>query len=528
LVLSAVGCESRETVSIVTGNATDQSTVLSALTKRASTLRKNLGESVATLQKYQTPGELASTPSLEAWKAYSQGREEMVGRSDSAAAVPFFRHAIDLDSKFAMAYAALGTCYFNMGQKQLAAENTTTAFRLRDKVSEREKYYIESHYYHLAIGDLQQARNVYVIWARTYTQDTVPQTNLGEIYGQLGQHESCLDAYKKGLDLAPGSGLNYGSLFDTYVNLDRFQEAQDVLEQMKKTKTSSNDLRHHVYQLAFYQNDQDAMARQTEWASSNPDDSGVILHFAAETSALRGQLGQAREWTRKAVDSVRLRPDMMESAAAYEAASALREALFGNVIEARRYASEASRTEVGREVQYATALALAFTGKEADKQVERLSRDLARRFPRDTLVQSHFLPTIKAQQLLNRHEPKSALDALEVTSAYELGVAGVTSFSPNLYPIYLRGEAYLMDGNGKQAENEFKKILKHRGLTFNEPICVLARLGVARAQSLKGDQTAARQSYRELLEIWKEADASVPFLLTVRREYHKYYGDEAP
>jgi len=302
LVLSAVGCESRETVSIVTGNATDQSTVLLALTKGASTLRKNLGESVATLQKYQTPGELASTPSLEAWKTYSQGREEMVGRSDSAAAVPFFRHAIDLDSKFAMAYAALGTCYFNMGQKQLAAENTTTAFRLRDKVSEREKYYIESHYYHLAAGDLQQARNVYAIWARTYTQDTVPQTNLGEIYGQLGQHESSLDAYKKGLDLAPGSGLNYGSLFDTYVNLDRFQEAHDVLEQMKKTKTSSNDLRHHVYQLAFYQNDQDVMARQTEWASSNPDDSGVILHFAAETSALHGQLGQAREWTRKAVD----------------------------------------------------------------------------------------------------------------------------------------------------------------------------------------------------------------------------------
>jgi len=209
---------------------------------------------------------------------------------------------------------------------------------------------------------------------------------------------------------------------------------------------------------------------------------------------------------------------MMESAAAYEAASALREALFGNAIEAQRYASEASRTAVGREVQYATALALAFTGKEVDRQVEKLSRDLARRFPRDTLVQSHFLPTIKAQQLLNRREPKSALDALEVTSAYELGVVGVTSFSPNLYPIYVRGEAHLMDGNGKQAESEFKKILKHRGLTFNEPICVFARLGVARAQSLKGDQTAARQSYKELLEIWKEADASVPLLLTVRRE----------
>src|SRR5579862_207421 len=517
LILTAAACQSGDTISVAAESTSGKAGILAALGRCASELRAKLGESPITLQKYDVRVELATTPLLEALKAYSQGREQMVGQSDSTLAIPFLRRAIELDPSFAMAYAALGTCYFNLGQKQLAAENTSKAYELRSKVSDRERFYIESHYYHLATGELDQARDVYETWSRTYPTDAVPPTNLGDIYGLLGRHDASLECYKRGLVLAPRSGLNFGSLFDTYVNLDRFQDAEAMLEEMKKTNTSSIDLRLHLYEAAFYRDDTRSMSQQVEWGRENPDDGSTLLQFAAETSAFKGHLGQAREWTTRAIDSVR-RQDRSESRASFEAAAALREALLGDVSLARRYAFDASKIDSGREVQYAISLALAFTGKGADSSVKAHVQRLARTFPKDTLVQSHFIPTIMALQLLSQGKPSKALQVLQTASAYELGVAGVTSFSPNLYPIYVRGEVYLMEKKGKEADEEFGKIGRYCGLAFNGPVYIMARIGVGRALALQGDEKRARQSYKEFLEFWNEADSSMPILISVKQE----------
>jgi tetratricopeptide (TPR) repeat protein len=298
--------------------------------------------------------------------------------------------------------------------------------------------------------------------------------------------------------------------------LDRFQDADAMLDEMKKTNTSSIDLRLHLYESAFYRDDFNGMSQQVEWARENPEDGNTLLQFAAETSAFNGHLNQAREWTKRAIDSLK-RPDRRESLAAFEAA-ALREALFGDVSLARKYASDATKIDSGREVQYAISLALAFTGTSADTLVEAHLQSLARAFPKDTLVQSHFIPTIVAVRLLRHGKPSMALQVLQTASAYELGVAGVTSFSPNLYPIYVRGEAFLMDQKGKEAETEFRKIINHRGLAFNEPVYIMARIGLGRALALQGDDERARQSYKEFLEFWKGADVSMPLLISVKRE----------
>jgi Flp pilus assembly protein TadD/predicted Ser/Thr protein kinase len=517
LILKAVNCSSGESLASTEAQASDKNHVLDALGKAAFEIRSKLGESLSTVQKFDTPVEQATTPSLEALQAYSLGWKTFVGKGDNAAAVPLFQRAIRLDPNFAMAYASLGVDYSNLGETSLAAENTRKAYELRARVSEREKFYIESHYYHYVTGDLEKARQVYELWAQTYPRDFVPPTNLGAIYGNLGQYDKGLAESREAFRLDLGNGLSYTNLVSSYLVLNRLEEARATAEEAQVKKLDSPYLRFYLYQLAFLQNDAAGMAQQVARSAGKPGAEDVLLAFEADTAAYSGRLGKAREFSRRAVASAE-RAEEKETAAGYEADAALRQALFGNAAEARERVAAALVLSTGRDVQYGAALALAFAGDVARAQA--LADDLGKRFPDDIMVQFNYRPTIHAQLALTRNDSSKAIEALQTATPYELGSPG-NGFTLALYPVYVRGEAYLAAHRGSEAAAEFQKILDQRGVVFNEPIGALAHLGLARAYALQGDTTKARAAYNDFLTLWKDADPDIPILRAAKSEYAK-------
>jgi eukaryotic-like serine/threonine-protein kinase len=410
-----------------------------------------------------------------------------------------------------MAYASLGTAYHNLGEKDLAAENTKRSFDLRERVSEQEKYYIESHYYHFVTGNLEEARKVYELWAQTYPREVVPPANLGVLYQNLGQYDKALEEFREALRLVPDDALTYGNLVISYICLNRLQEAAATAEEARAENFDSADLRLYLYELSFLQHDVARMAQQVAWAMGKSGQESLLLYFEANTAAYSGQLNKSREFSRQAVASAE-RAGEKDRAAAAEANAAISEALFGNVAEARQRAMAATAESSGQDGQYAAALALALAGDSS--RAQGIADEMA-------IVQFNYLPTIRAQLALNRNDAAKATEALQAATPYELGIAGSTTFSINLYPVYVRGEAFIASKQGAAASSEFQKIVDWRGVVVNEPIGVLAHLGLARAYVLQGDTARARTEYQDFLTLWKDADPNVPILRQAKAEYAK-------
>ena len=518
LGLKAENCRTGDSLAGEQARATGKEQVLAAMDKAAANLRSKLGESLSTVRKFDTPIEQATTSSLDALRAYSLGRKTLAAKGDNAAAVPLFQQAIRLDPNFAMAYASLGTSYGNLGETSLGAENTRKAYELRERVSEREKFYIESHYYSIVTGDLEKARRTYELWAQTYPRDWLPPDNLGGIYRILGQYDKRLAENRETLRLDPTSAWSYAYLVYPYLNLNRLEEARATAEEAQAKQLDSPLLRIGLYQLAFLQNDPAGMAQQVTWAAGKSGVEDVLLAREADTAAYSGRLGEARDFSRRAVASAE-RAAEKEKAASYEVDAALREALFGNAAAGRQRAAAALGLSTGRDVKYGAALALAMAGDAARAQA--LAEDLAKRFPEDTLVQFNYLPTLHAQLALSRNNASKAIEALQAAAPYELGDPTEAFTFLSLYPVYVRAEAYLAGHQETGAAAEFQKILDHGGVVFNEPIGALAHLGLARASALAGDNVKSRTVYQDFLTLWKDADPDIPILKRAREEYAK-------
>jgi len=518
LGVKAVSCRTGETLAEEQERATGKEQVLGAMDKAAAKLRGKLGESLNTVEKFDTPLEQATTSSLEALQAFSLALKAKHEKGDDAAAVPLFQRAIRLDPNFSMAYASLGTSYNNLGETRLAAENVRKAYELRERVSEREKFYIESHYHDYVTRDLEKARQTYELWAQTYPRDRVAPNNLGAIYSALGQYDKRLEAKREAFRLDPASAWAYAVVVRSYLFLNRLDEAQAMAEEAQAKRLDSPWLRDWLYEIAFLRNDAAGMAQQVSWSAGKPGVENVLLQEEAQTAAYTGRLGKARELSRRAVASAQ-RAEEEETAASYEAEAALREALFGNAPEARQRAAAALAHSTGRDIQYGAALALAITLDAGRAQV--LGDDLGKRFPEDTLAQFNYLPTIRAQLALGRGDSSEAIEGLRVAAPYELGTPDVGGFRPALYPVYVRGEAYLAVHRGADAAVEFQKILDHGGVVQNEPIGALARLGLARAYALQGDTPKARAAYPDFLALWKDANPDIPILKEAKAEYAK-------
>ena len=510
LGLKVVNCLTGDTLVEEQERAVGKEQVLAAMDKAAPKLRAALGESLSTVHKFNTPLEQATTPSLEALQAYSLGWAMKVKGVEGVALVPLFERAIRLDPNFAMAYASLGNSYSNLGETNLAADNMRKAYELRGRVSEREQFYIESHYYDIVTGNLEKARQVYELWAQAYPRDFVPPRALGFNFGQLGQYDKALVEDLASLRLRP-SAPEYANVAITYLHLGRLKEARATADEAQAKKLDSPDLRFFLYALSFLQNDVAGMAKQVAWAAGKPGLEDVLLADEADTAAYFGRLKKAREFSRQAVASAG-RTGEREVAADYEASAAMREAVLGNAAYARDRTVAALKLSTGHDVECAAALAFALAG---DAKAQALADDLAKRFPEDTLVHFSYLPTIRAQLALSRTDSSKAFEDLQSAAAYELGWPG------GMYPVYLRGEAYLAAHQGSEAAAEFQKILDHSGVVVNGPIGALAHLQIGRAYAMQGDTAKTKAAYQDFLTLWKDADPDIPILKQAKTEYAK-------
>jgi predicted Ser/Thr protein kinase/Flp pilus assembly protein TadD len=510
--IQATNCHTGDVLAEEQATADNKEQALKALGDAVTKLRAKLGESLNSVHQFDTSIEQATTPSLEALQAYSAGRKTMVGKGDSAAAAPFFSRATQLDPKFAMAYAALGNAYSNLAEMGLAADNIRKSYELRGSVSDREKFYIESHYFHFVTGDLEKARRVYEIWAQTYPRDVGPLTNLAVIDSFLGNYEKSLAMATEAVRLSPEDSQNYANLVDAYIFLNRLDQARTVAAEAQSKNLDSPDLRIYLYMVAFLQNDAAGMRQQVAWSAGEPGVEDAVLANEADTAAYTGNLHKAREFSRRA-STAALLAEEKETAAGYEVSAALREALLGNIREARKLSEAALALSTDRDTQYGVALALVSVGD--DSRGKKLAKRLAEQFPEDTAVQFCYLPTVDALLALRRGDSSKAVEALSLATPYELGVAA------RLYPAYARGRVYLAAHQGSKAASEFQKILDHRGVIINEPIGALAHLQIARAYAMQGDAAKARAAYQDFLTLWKDADPDIPVLKEAKAEYAK-------
>jgi len=517
LGLKAVNCRSGDVLANEQATASGKEQVLKAVGEAAAKIRQKLGESLASVQKYDAPAENVTTPSLEALQAYGLGYQAMTVKNDYATATSLFQRAVSLDPNFAMAYARLGTSYSNLGQTARAAENTRKAYDLRERVSELEKLYIASHYENFVTGNLEAARKTYEVWAQTYPRDFVPPGNLGAIYGNLGDYDKALARAQESLKLAPGSGLSYANLVSSYLQVNRLDEARATAQEAQAHNLDSPQIHVSLYGINFLQHDAAGMEREAAWMMGKPGFEDSMLGSESDTAAYGGQFSKARELTRRASDSAQ-RADEKETAAGYEAEAAVREALVGNMSQAKQQAQAALALSTGRDVEAVSAIALGLAGDSA--QATRLAADLAKRFPEDTIVRFDYLPMIQAAVALQSGSATKATEALAPATPYELGTPAQTlSFA--LYSVYLRGEAYAAAHQGSAAVAEFQKILDHPGVVLNEPIGALAHLGLARAYALSSDTAKAKSAYQDFFALWKDADPDIPILKEAKAEYAK-------
>ena len=521
LGLKAINCRIGDVLADEQSTANGKEQVLKALGDSSTKLRERLGESLASVQKFDAPPESVTTPSLEALQAYNLGYQTTIAKNDDMAAIPFFQRAVALDPNFAMAYARMGTCYHNQGQPARAAESTSKAYGLRDRVSEREKLYIVSHYEHFVTGNLEAARKAYELWAQTYPRDTVPAMNLANIYGQLGDYDKALEEDQTALKLDPASALGYENLIGGYIPVNRLSDAKAAAQEAQARHLDSPPNQANLYVVDFLQHDAEGMERMTSALMGKPGFEDQILGLESDVAARAGQFAKARELTRRAAESAQ-RADDKETAAGYVASAAVREAVVGNLGLAKQQAQTGLALSNSKDVQATTAIAFGLAGDSA--RAAKFADDLKKRFPLDTIVQTEYLPMIRCGMALGSGRDikngQNAVAALVTAAPYELGqgsqIAGFV-----LYPVYLRGEAYLVTRQGAAAADEFQRILDHPGVIATEPIGALAHLGLARAYALAGDDAKSRTAYLYFLSSWKDADPDIPILKEAKAEYAK-------
>jgi eukaryotic-like serine/threonine-protein kinase len=534
--LKAVNCHTGDLLANEQATAGSKEQVLKALGDAATKLREKLGESLASVQKYDAPAESVTTPSLEALQAYALGYQAMIVKNDNPSAIPFFQRAVSLDPNFAMAYARLGTSYSNLNQRGRAIENTRKSYELRERVSEREKFYIASHYEDLSVGNLEAARKTYELWAQTYPRDGLPVGNLGGIYQQLGEYDKQLVALQEAFKLNPGSGASNANLVSGYLNVNRLDEAKATAQEAQAHHLDSPIMHIFLYLVAFLQHDAAAMEREAAPVMGKPGFEDNMLANESATAGYAGQFAKKREILRRAVDSA-IRADEKETAAGYQAVAAVHEAVVGNAALAKQQAQAAPALSNGRDVVGYSAITLALAGDSA--QATPLADDLAKRFPEDTIVQLEYLPMIHGAAALQSGNAAKAVEALVPATPYELGLTLTVG-----YPVYLRGQAYLKLGKASAAAAEFQKILDHPGAIQNDPIGALAHLGLARAYAMEAGigrvgtaasavqagqspaadpaaLTKARTAYQDFLALWKNADPDIPILKQAKAEYAK-------
>jgi len=514
--VDAVGCSNGDTLAKEQEEAASKQDVLKALSKAAASLRTKLGESLASVQKFDVPVE-ATTPSLEALKAYSMGITTGRTKGD-AEAIPFMKRAIELDPNFAMAYTGIAVEYSNLGRADLAAANARKAYALRDRVSERERYRISAFYFDKVTGEIEKATEAYELWAKSYPLDMVPHGNLGVCYGALGQYDKAVKETETAQRLEPAI-IGYGNLASFYMEASRLKDARSTIQEAQQKNFDGLIIRGDLYSLAFLAGDSAEMERQVAWGAGRPGEEDQLLSLHADTEAYYGRLEKARDLARRAADSA-VRADAKETGAQWIAFQSLREAELGNVAAARQGVTRALALAPGRDVKVVAALALARTGETSQSRtiLEALQKSEAS----NTYLKVYWFPLIEASIAMAQQAPDRVIVALEPSLPYELG-SPPPGLNGTLYPAYVRGLAYLAQKNGPAAAAEFQKFLDHTGIVQNFLLGSLAHLQLGRAYVISGDTAKAKAAYQDFLTLWKDADPGTPILTEAKAEYSKLH-----
>jgi eukaryotic-like serine/threonine-protein kinase len=517
LNLRSTNCRTGDVIDREQTEVASKEEVLEAITQMTRDFRKRVGESAATLQEHDVPLAEATTASIDALQAYSLGLQAMASKGEEAS-IPFFRRAVELDPKFAMAYAYLGLEYGSSGSTELATENIRKAYELAGHVSDNERFFISAYYYGRAVGNQEKARQISEQWAQTYPREAFPHAFLaGFIYPVLANFDKGMEEARKGMEIAPDQSIFYLELCLESWAAGRRKQGEEVLRLASQRKIETPKLLVFEYDRAFLTGDRDGMQKAVKAAQGNPDAMDWMADAQAFSFAYAGRLKEARVLSHQATELAQQQGDR-ERAAQFTIKSAFWEAFFGNVREVKQTVASALALANNRELEYGAAVAAGLAGDS--RQAQALADHLETEFPEDTSVRFSYLPVIHSIVALNHNDPARAIGALEPAIPYELGAprCTVVMFFGALYPILFRGKAYLAGHKGPEAAREYQKLLDHSGPMIGDPVAVLAHLGLARSYALSGDTSNARNQYREFLALWKDADPDLPVLHQARTE----------
>jgi serine/threonine protein kinase/tetratricopeptide (TPR) repeat protein len=510
VTLEAINAQAGDAIAREQAEAENKEQVLKALGQAASQLREKLGESLSSIKKFDAPIEQATTSSLEALKAFSQGNEQRtVG--NQAEAISFFKRAVELDPNFAMAYARLAVAYSNQFQTELAAQYSQKAYDLRDRVSERERFYISEKYTSYVTGDREEAINVLKAWTQSYPNDYIPHNNLSANYSLFGQYEDALKESREAVRLSPNNTTAQGNYVEGFIKLNRFDEARQTLEQTLGQNPERGIYHFYSYELAFMRGDQDTMKKDLDWWTKRPNETDP-LEYQVGTASFYGQWQKAQDFSRRSIEMM-LAQDRKENAGQTETFISFFEAVLGRCQQAKERVARGLALSRDRISLGSAALTLAYCNDPG--QAQSLADELQKRFPKDTPTIGVLIPMFRATMEMNRGNTAQAIEILRPAGRFELGnVAG-------FWMTYIRGQIYLRQKAGNEAAAAFQKILDHRGIEPMSPLYPLAHLGLARASVLSGDTAKARKEYQDFLAVWKDADSDLPVLQQAKDEYEK-------
>jgi len=507
ITLEALNVSTGDSLAQTQAAANSKERVLKALGSASSQLRMKLGESLASVQKFDMPLEQATTSSLEALKAFTLG-DGQHNMGEDTAAVPFYQHAIELDPNFAMAYARLGTCYNNTGQSELAAQNTQKAFERKDRASERERLYITSRYYETR-GDIDKTIQAYELFKQTYPRNSTPRTNLALTYFNLGDFQRAVEEGLEAIRLSPDTWNAYGIVSSAYVGLDRLDDAKAILQQAINRKIGGAGLHLNLAYVAYLQGDKAALDREEALVRQSPYWAARLDVAYADMAGAQGRLKKMRELIGRAVEQDQ-RLNLSENAAGDLLDQALCEALTGFRSQAAEDAAAALKTSASPFVKLGAGGVLALAGQDA--KAKSLAEEVAKLRPDDTLVQAVAVPGIQAFLEIKRDNPTRALELLQRAQPYDRADLGT---------MCVRGLAYLKAGRTNDAVREFQKIQAIKNSHPGSPFTFMAQLGLGRAHALAGNNAEARTAYQDFFGLWKDADPDIPLLAEAKAEYAK-------
>ena len=514
LSLRAEGCAKGEALDNEQAQASGKDQVLSTLSDMAGKFRARVGESLAAIREHNVPLEEATTSSLEALKAYTASMKQSGDEGTY-----LLRRATELDPEFAAAWSMLAIEYSGLGETDLSRQCAIRAYQARERASGPEKFNIEYSYHRNVTGNLEKAWQSISLWRQTYPRDVAAfGLSGGYAANGTGRFEQVVELSAKSVELEPDQLYGYVNRAKAYFiwgDLKRRKKRSPLPPHIMRPRS---DLLASRYRLALLKGDKTGMERAVAESRGNRDIELVMTQVQALAAARYGRLSEAERYSRSAVEMA-LRAGLRERTAVLQAAPAVWNALYENKTAARRTAETALKTFDGREVSYAAGFALGLAGEVA--KAEALANKLDKEYPEDTQVQATYVPTLRALVALNKNDPRKALDFLEANRPYEFGIPPLAfiHFYGNMYPIYVRGLAYLAMRNSAEAAVEFSRLLAHPGLAAGDPVDAAARRQLARALGLAGDKTKAKSAYQDFLKSWKEAEPDIPILRQAKSEY---------